>query len=412
MSYKILITDDSELERMYIEDIINSYFDDITVISANNGEKSTEIALVEKPDLILMDVEMPIMNGFDAIKILKNNPTTSKIPIIVISATNLYQEAYDLGAIDFIHKPYDKLNILTRLKTNLILIDSFREVEKREQEILKQKVRIKQQDENQAKQKEVMQRINEDILADLRYSRRIQLSVLPDKQILNKHLPEYFIINKPKSIVSGDFHWLSTIDESVILAVGDCTGHGVSGALMHMMGTIFMNDIIRREGFVNTGDILDQLRDYIMRFLNQTGKQGETQDGMDIALCTIDQENLSLQFSGANNPIYIIRDSKITELKGDRMPVGIHVNFDKPFSTQYFQLLKGDCLYLFTDGFADQFGGAKGKKFRYKHFKENLLDIHHENMEKQGRILLDVHNEWKGNMEQIDDILIFGLRIL
>ncbi|MCK5029495.1 MAG: SpoIIE family protein phosphatase, partial [Bacteroidales bacterium] len=166
-----------------------------------------------------------------------------------------------------------------------------------------------------------------------------------------------------------------------------------------------------KNNFKSANNILEQLRDLIMKSLNQTGKSGETQDGLDIALCIIDCETKKLQFSGANNPLYIVRNNEMIEIKGDRMPVGIHVNFNKPFTNNEMELKSNDQIYMFSDGYADQFGGPKGKKFRYKQFKELILENCHEPMDIQKEIMSNVQDKWRGSLEQIDDILVFGIKI-
>lgn len=265
--------------------------------------------------------------------------------------------------------------------------------------------------ENELKQREIIIRKNKEIMADIRYASRIQHAILPGIEFINKNMHEYFILHQPKNHVSGDFYWVSCRGNKKIVAVGDCTGHGLSGALMHMLSSAYLNEIISNGNFETASDILERLRDYIMRSLNQTGELGETQDGLDIALCIIDCENKKLQFAGANNPVYVIKNKELTEIKGNRMPVGIHINFDKPFTNHTVDLESNDQIYLFSDGYADQFGGSRGKKFRYRQFKELLVDISHKPMNIQKEILNNVHDKWRGSLEQIDDILVFGIKI-
>jgi len=278
-------------------------------------------------------------------------------------------------------------------------------------EIEEKNQRIQFQIENELKQRDYIIRKNKEMMADIRYASRIQHAILPQLEDIHESFHEYFILHQPKKHVSGDFYWFSRKDSKKIFAVGDCTGHGVSGALMHMLGNAYLNEIVARNEYKTASDILEQLRDYIMSSLNQTGESGEAQDGMDIALCIIDCENNSLEYAGANNPIYIIRDNELSEFRGDRMPVGIHINYSKPYTNHVINLESNDQIYLFSDGFADQFGGPNGKKFRYKQFKELLLKNSHEPMSIQKEILNNVHDKWRGQLEQIDDILVFGLKI-
>jgi serine phosphatase RsbU (regulator of sigma subunit) len=409
--YTILVADDSELDLMYTEQVLKSHNESFYIILARDGLEACQRAIEEYPDLILMDIEMPEMNGIDAIRFLKNNFRTKNIPVIVFTATDVFQEVFDAGAIDFIEKPFSEESLIIRIKSALNLLDSYRAIEKQKIEIEKRNHKIKKQHEDVLRQKEIISKKNEEITADLRYSQRIQEAILPSEENIREILPQHFIVNIPKNIVSGDFYWLERTNNKVIVAVADCTGHGVSGALMHMMGIIFLNEIVKKKEIKEPGEIMGELRNYIMSSLHQTGKFGETQDGMDLALCTIDFDTYKLQFVGANNPLYIINNKGLTEIKGDRMPVGININYDKPFTTHEFELQKGDTLYMFTDGYADQFGGVKGKKFRYKYFKELLIGINGSSMQKQKDVIEQTFYKWKGEHEQVDDVLIMGVKI-
>lgn len=409
--YTILVADDSELDLMYTEQVLKSHNENFHIILVRDGLEACQRAIEEYPDLILMDIEMPEMNGIDAIRFLKNNFRTKNIPVIVFTATDVFQEVFDVGAIDFIEKPFNEESLIIRIKSALNLLDSYRAIERQKIEIEKRNHKIKKQHEDVLKQKDIISKKNEEITADLRYSQRIQEAILPGDEFIREILPQHFIVNIPKNIVSGDFYWLEKTNNKVILAVADCTGHGVSGALMHMMGIIFLNEIVKKKQIKEPGEIMGELRNYIMSSLHQTGKFGETQDGMDLTLCTIDFDTYKLQFVGANNPLYIINNKGLTEIKGDRMPVGININYDKPFTTHEIELQRGDTLYMFTDGYADQFGGLKGKKFRYKYFKELLIGINGSSLQKQKDIIEQTFYKWKGEHEQVDDVLIMGVKI-
>jgi len=250
-----------------------------------------------------------------------------------------------------------------------------------------------------------------DIIDDIQYSKLIQDAVLPSKEFMDKVMPPYFILSMPKSIVSGDFYWVEEYKNSLIVACVDCTGHGISGSFMHMMGTIALNEIVSKGNFQTASSILDQLRDNVIRSLKQTGEEGEVSNGMDIALCIIDIHNYSLQYAGAYNPLYLIRNNELMIVKADRMPIGIHLKSTPPFVNHNIKIKKGDLIYLFTDGFIDQFGGPLGKKLRNKAFQQLLLDICNINVVKQKEALISFFNEWKNDHPQIDDVMILGLEI-
>ncbi len=252
---------------------------------------------------------------------------------------------------------------------------------------------------------------NKEIMDSLRYAGLIQQAMLPAPQVLNKLLPEYFILFMPKSFVSGDFYWAAHKNKQTYLVAADCTGHGVPGALMSIMGISFLNEIISNGCPQMSNRILNKLREKIMEALNQTGEVNESRDGIDLSICIINQDKTRLQFSGANNPLYIIRNNELIEIKADSMPVGINAVSEEPFSINNIEIRKNDILYMFSDGFPDQFGGPDGKKFKYRPFKQLLLDIHKRNMDEQHTILSNTINNWMGDNEQIDDILILGFKI-
>ncbi len=252
---------------------------------------------------------------------------------------------------------------------------------------------------------------NIEITDSIRYAKRIQDAVLPPEDVFTEFMPEHFILFRPRDIVSGDFYWMTKRDQCSIFVVADCTGHGIPGAFMSMLGVSFLNDIVGRMENLQANQILEQLRSQVIESLHQTGKEGEAKDGMDIALCIYNHETQVLQFSGAFNPIYHIRKDKLTELKADRMPIAIHWKMDGEFSNQEIQIVKGDVIYMFSDGYADQFGGPEGKKFRYKPLKDLLLSIQDQPMEEQKTILEDSFEEWKGTLPQVDDVIVMGLKL-
>lgn len=282
---------------------------------------------------------------------------------------------------------------------------------------------IKQKEEIEA-QRDQAQRQKKEITDSIMYAKRIQRALFPPSNYIKQLVSEHFILNKPRDIVSGDFYWVTQLGDKIIIAVADCTGHGVPGAFMSMLGISFLNEIRHRNenngkndknkvDTITAGDILNELRNHIKRALHQESQSRTARDGMDIALCTIDTTKRELQFSGAYNPFLLIRNQEMIIIKADKMPIGIFVKqFDKPFTNHKIQLHKGDVFYLFTDGYVDQFGGPKGRKFLFKHFKSLLQEISSKPLSKQKVILNDTIENWKGeDYRQIDDILILGIRI-
>lgn len=254
------------------------------------------------------------------------------------------------------------------------------------------------------------ERQQNEILESLKYASYIQQALLPSEADFNRYFPDHFIYHQPRDIVSGDFYYINHTKEEVIIAVADCTGHGVPGAFMSILGITFLNEIIQNISYLSAGSILNNLREYIMKALCQTGDENEQKDGLDMALCIINTKTGKLNFSGAFNPVYIIRNNELIELQGDKMPVGIAPEEEKSFTSQDYTLKNNDLLYLFTDGFVDQFGGPQGKKFKYKPFRNLIRKISSLSMQKQKDRLLDTFNDWKGNLKQLDDVLIIGCR--
>ena len=259
---------------------------------------------------------------------------------------------------------------------------------------------------------EFFQRRKDENSESLRYASYIQQAIFPSGSLINRLVPDSFVFYQPREIVSGDFYYISRKNNLLIIGVGDCTGHGVPGALMSILGITFLNEIIVHGSFSSAGSILNQMREHVMEALRQTGGEGEQKDGIDLALCIIDPKTHILSFAGAFNPVYIVHDSQLIEIAGDMMPVGVGAEEELCFTTHLHELSNNDVIYLFTDGFADQFGGPLNRKFKYKPFRELLSGISPLPMQEQKSLVEKTFNEWKGNLQQLDDVLVFGFRYL
>ena len=256
-------------------------------------------------------------------------------------------------------------------------------------------------------QKEIVQEKNKEILDSINYAKRIQSAILPASDTINTHLKDYFILYKPKDIVAGDFYWLEIKNGKTLFAVAGCTGHGVPGAMISVVCNNGLNRSVREHGLTDPGKILDKTREIVIQEFSKSGEE-EMADGMDISLCSI--EGNKLQWAGANNPLWIIRKGELLETLPNRQPIG-NYPFPEPFLTHEITLEKEDRLYLFSDGFPDQFGGVKGKKYKVKNLKKLLISISHNPMYEQQGILNTVYEDWRADLEQIDDICILGLKI-
>ncbi len=262
-----------------------------------------------------------------------------------------------------------------------------------------------------AQQRDQITEQKQSITDSIIYAKRIQTAVLPSPDYAEEILSEHFILFKPRDIVSGDFFWMTQRQGKSIIVAADCTGHGVPGAFMSMLGVSFLNEIVNKNETSQANLILNQLRAAVKKTLDQTGKKDEAKDGMDLALCIFDYENKKMQYAGAYNPLYLYRNNELIETKADKMPIGIHIKEKESFTNHEFDLQKDDTFYIFSDGFVDQFGGEKGQKFKSKKFKELLLGIQDRSLKEQKEILDITIENWRGDFEQLDDICVVGIRI-
>jgi len=340
-----------------------------------------------------------------------------------------------------------------KVRLEKIVKERTAEVVAQKEEIEVQKEEIEVQRDLVLEQKEKIEIIHKEITDSIHYAERIQRAILPAEEHVNKAIPEHFILFKPKDIVSGDYYWASVLETEnnvnkgligkLVITAADCTGHGVPGAFMSMLGVSFLNEIVNEKGISQSNIILNMMRENVIASLQQTGAHGEQKDGMDIALLVIDVENKIVQFSGANNPLYLIRkktlpklkintpeteikeieenencDFALYEIKPNKMPIAIYVVMDS-FRLNEMEVMSGDALYIFSDGYADQFGGKDGKKFKYKPFKELLLKSQTLTMNEQKNVLNEKIENWKSFInpsknapyEQIDDIVVIGIKI-
>lgn len=248
---------------------------------------------------------------------------------------------------------------------------------------------------------------NNEIIDSIRYAKILQDSIMMPVNKIKEHIPEIFILYKPKDIVSGDFYYHNSIDNKEIIVVADCTGHGVPGAFMSIIGNNLLDQAIGLNKISKPSDILD--------YVNSKMKNSTVNDGMDIALCLLDIKNKKVQYSGAYNQLWIIKKDErvVTEIKADKFPIGrFYDDRELKFTNHEFQLEKGDTLYLFSDGYADQFGGIYGKKFKYKRLKDVLIYNQDMSMDDQKAMLENTFNRWMGSLDQVDDVLIIGIRMI
>ncbi len=271
---------------------------------------------------------------------------------------------------------------------------------------------IEEQKQTVENQKHIVEEQNKDITDSIRYAERIQHAILPPEQMWNALFPQSFVLYKPKDILSGDFYWIEQKGDLVFVAAADCTGHGVPGALISIVNYNLLNKAVLEKDLNNPADILNYVNNQLIISLHQTYQESSVKDGMDISLCVINTKTLELNYAGANNPIYVISNQILTQFNADKFPVGAFIEDQiQTFTTQRIQLQKNDLLYLFSDGFADQFGGPKGKKFKYKQLKDIIEANMQLSMPQQASILTESFKNWQGPLEQVDDVLIIGIKI-
>lgn len=300
------------------------------------------------------------------------------------------------------------------LLTTIILIVIFRSnriKEKANKNLEEKKQIIEDYSHTLEKQHALLEKKTREITDSIKYAERIQGAILPPEQKWNQILPNSFIFYQPKDILSGDFYWIAETDSHIFIAAADCTGHGVPGALISIVNFNLLNKAVLEKGLINPNDILDTVNIWLTEALNQKHSESRIKDGMDISLISIDKSSKECIFAGANNPLYLFSDNKLTEFKGDKFPVGGYIHDEiNNFVNHKIQLKQGDTLYLFSDGYADQFGGEKGKKYKYKPFKKALSEATNLPINQQKAFLNETHLSWKGDLEQTDDILIIGIQ--
>ncbi len=267
---------------------------------------------------------------------------------------------------------------------------------------------ISRQKDDIEKQRDLIAYQKKHITDSIEYAKRIQTALLPSLELFSDEL-DHFVLYKPRDIVSGDFYWVTKIDHKQVVIAADCTGHGVPGAFMSMLGVSLLNEIIINRSVLEADVVLNHLREDVIKSLKQRQETSDVKDGMDMCICIIDFKNHKLEFAGANNPLYLFHKGELTEVRGDKMPVAIHENM-KPFTKHILDLDRGDTFYIFSDGYVDQFGGPKMKKYLSKNFKLVLGEMQDLPMIQQGAKLDEIFEDWRKEVEQIDDVVVIGVR--
>lgn len=297
---------------------------------------------------------------------------------------------------------------LLMLLLALFIYKGYKEKQRSNKIISDQKNKVEIQKHEIEFQKSILETKNKEVTDSINYAKRLQDAILPPLSQIKEHLPESFILYQPKDIVAGDFYWMEIVENNILIAAADCTGHGVPGALVSVVCSNALNRAVKEFGILEPGKILDKVRELVIETFEKS--ESEVKDGMDISLCLLNKNTKELKWAGANNPLWIVRKNELIEFKSNKQAIG---KIDDPilFTTHTISWQQNDCIYIFTDGLADQFGGPRGKKFKYSQLKEELIMNSQETAEKQLELLMKRIQNWKGNFEQVDDILVIGMKI-
>ena len=418
----ILCVDDEKMVLSSLKsELKESFGNNYTIEVCEDPTESLEIfkELIEDGydvPLIISDYVMPVMKGDELLKNFHHiSPNTNKIMLTGQATTEGITNAVNWARLyRYIGKPWETNDLCMTVKEAIRSYNQERKLEMQFEELKKmnQSLEIKVQERT-----EELNEKNQNITDSIRAASSIQQALLPSELTMQNFFDDYFILYNPKDIISGDFYWVKKVKNYICFAAADCTGHGVPGALMSMLGISMLNDIVTCETFHTPSPILHELRNRIIYLLNQEGKYTDIKEGMDIAFCIIDIETNKLYYSGAFNPLYIVRKNRDTDSyeliikKADRMPIGLHPTNDLNFTDHIVDLEKDDTIYIFSDGYLSQFGGEHNKKILPKTFQDLLLQIQILPMSEQKEKLKLFFNEWKNGYEQIDDVLLMGLKI-
>lgn len=396
-SQKILVVDDSLRNLELMEEMLSEL--NVQVLKAKNATEA--MAFLESGDISLafLDVQMPVVSGYELASMIHDSPKNRLLPVIFVTA--IFQDdyhvnkGYETGAVDYIAKPVASHVIKSKAKVFLELDKQHKLLSLQKNEILRQKHLIDTK--------------NKDVTDSIKYARRIQSAILPHPDEFKNALQDSFIFYKAKDIIGGDFYWIKRRFNQLFVAAVDCTGHGVPGALLSIVG---MNELNRAsESSVRPHETLNNLNIRVYETLHYQYESSDVLDGMDMSLCFFDFEEMTMEYAGAFNSVYHIRNNKLLELKGNKFSIGTSLKPDIVFTGQEIDIEHGDAVYLFTDGYADQFGGPDEKKFKQSAFKELLVRISSRPMDEQKKIIEETFMNWKNKTEQIDDILVIGLRL-
>ncbi len=395
---------------------------DYNIFTANSAPEGLKILGEEPIHIIITDQKMPGTTGVEFLEqVVERYPHTIRMILTGFSDIEAIIQAINSGGIyRYITKPWDENELKMTFsgahklylaeENNRLLFKQLQDKVHEQEFIIEERTKdIHKQKQFLELQNQIISRKNKDLLDSIKYAKRIQEAILPSEAFMKSILPESFVYYVPKDIVSGDFYWMEKQGEDIFLAVVDCTGHGVPGAFMSILGYTLLNDSIR---LGSPELMLNAMNTGLHKALHNKDEDKYIKDGMEISLLKINSSSRLLEFAGANTRLYIIRDNSFIEIEGDKEALcAFYGNEEKHYNNYHFQLKPGDMLYAFSDGYVDQFGGKNNKKFMSKRFKDLLLQIYTCSMGEQRNIIETTIMNWRGDHEQVDDILVVGLKI-
>ena len=394
----VLLVDDLEDNLFTLNALLKS--EPIVIHRANSGKKAIELANKTQYDCIILDVQMPEMDGFEVAKILSENEATKNIPIIFLSALGSDKEkviqGIDSGAIDFIAKPPDPA--LLKAKVKLCL------------NISKKTKQSRKVYSNVKKERDIFKEHKADVEASLRYARNIQQALLPNQQVFDNFFKDNFVLYQPKESIGGDFYTIKEYEGKIILICGDCTGHGVPGAMMTMISVNIIQNLIEGKGITQPDKLLNAMNKEFRQAFNSEFSSITIDDGLEMAVCTFSKAENKMYYAGSRRPILMKQGVELKKIEPSQMGISGTMPENYVFQSCEFDIQKGDLIYFFTDGVVDQFGGKKGKKFMIKRLTDLIATCVDLPLKEQKNILNSAIQDWKGGHEQIDDILLLAIR--
>jgi len=405
--YSVLYIDSDEKNLLEFE---FAFRQEYHIYTASSGQAGLEIMGQRTIQLVIAELHLPDMTGIQFLEeIMSLYPDCTRMIITADRDMDILIPAVNRGIVfQYVARPWKREDLRITIDGALELY--YLKVQNRSLNNYLEEIKQTLERKVMERTREIdQQRIN--ITDSIQYASRIQKALMLSSRELNEFMPSHFILNKPKDIVSGDFYWVHNKDGRLIIAVVDCTGHGVSGAFMSILGISLLDEIVNDLDNPQSNDILNELRTHVIRALGQTGNTDEAREGMEMALCIVDFEQSQIQYSGAFSPLYLVSNGELSEYRGDQMPIGIYHEEEMPFTSKEVPFRENDIIYLFSDGYVDQIGGLHRKTFRSKRFKELIREIWSLPMEEQEAILREEHEIWRAGHEQIDDIMVLGVKL-